>query len=87
MADHSHRDDVGGFLVKKAHIAQNTERITNYTTEKKQALTRKMWGFVVYLLYCDIFSYIATATLLQHYKQKKCVEIAYLSFKRHLRRF
>jgi hypothetical protein len=53
--------------------------MTNYTTKRKQTLTRKMWGFVVYLLYCAIFSYIATATLLQHYKQKMCVEIAYLS--------
>lgn len=33
--------------------------MTNYTTKRKQALTRKMWGFVVYLLYCAIFSYIA----------------------------
>lgn len=34
--------------------------MTNYTTEKKQALTRKMWGLVVYRNMADIFSYIAT---------------------------
>ena len=34
--------------------------MTNYTTEQKQTLTRKLWGVVVYLLYCAIFSYIAT---------------------------
>ena len=34
--------------------------MTNYTTEQKQTLTRKMWGFVVYRNIADIFSYIAT---------------------------
>jgi hypothetical protein len=41
--------------------------MTNYTTKRKQALTRKMWGFVIYRNIADVFSYIATATLLQHF--------------------
>lgn len=66
MASHSHRDDVGGFLVKKAHIAQNTERMTNYTTkQKKETLTSKLWGSLIIYIGCATYKHCKVSEIRQ----------------------